>query len=110
MSGGRWCLLAAAALLLTACAAGPNVASAVDGVQLAGFWQGIWHGLIYPVTFFISLFNDNVTIYEVRNNGNWYDFGFVAGIGLLHAVVDTGRRAPRRRRARAPKSASGPVT
>ena len=36
-----------------------------------------------PVTFVISLFTDNVNLYEVHNNGNWYDFGFVLGAGIL---------------------------
>jgi hypothetical protein len=71
-----------AVLVLTACAAGPN--PAVDaGPDPAGFWLGLWHGFIAPVTFFISLFSDNVNIYEVNNSGNWYDFGFVIGAGLL---------------------------
>jgi hypothetical protein len=98
MTTKRWLLFAAVALVVTACAAGPNVASNVDDV--AGFWKGLWHGLIYPVTFIISLFTDNVNIYEVRNNGNWYDFGFVAGIGLLHTVFGAGGRTSRRRRTR----------
>lgn len=50
---------------------------------MAGFWLGLWHGIIAPVTFLISLFTDNVNIYEVHNNGNWYDFGFVLGAGIL---------------------------
>jgi hypothetical protein len=33
--------------------------------RFAGFWLGLWHGIICPVTFLISLFNDNVNIYEV---------------------------------------------
>ena len=96
MTGKRRLLLAAGALLLTACAAGPNVVPHVDSV--AGFWKGLWHGLIYPVTFIISLFTDNVNIYEVRNNGNWYDFGFVAGIALLHTVFGSARRRSGRRK------------
>lgn len=94
----RWLFLVAVALVVTSCAAGPNVVSHVDSAQVAGFWKGLWHGLIYPVTFFISLFTDNVNIYEVRNIGNWYDFGFVAGIGLLHAVTSAGGRKSKRRR------------
>lgn len=75
-------LVLMAVLVLTACAAGPN--PAVDaGPDPAGFWLGLWHGFIAPVTFFISLFSDNVNIYEVNNSGNWYDFGFVIGAGLL---------------------------
>ena len=75
-------LVILAVLVIAACAAGPN--PEVDaGPDPAGFWLGLWQGFIAPVTFFISLFTDNVNIYEVNNNGNWYDFGFVIGAGLL---------------------------
>jgi hypothetical protein len=73
------------ALILTACVAGANPevgVAAADG-DTAGFFLGLWHGFISPVTFFISLFTDNVSLYEVHNNGNWYDFGFVLGAGIL---------------------------
>jgi predicted small secreted protein len=66
------------ALALTACAAGPNTAAGT-GADV-GFWLGLWHGVITPVTFVISLFTDDVTIYEVANDGNWYDFGYVLGL------------------------------
>jgi hypothetical protein len=69
--------VAGAVLLLGACAAGANASVDSDG---AGFWLGLWHGIILPVTFVISLFNDNVSIYEVDNTGNWYDFGFFLGV------------------------------
>jgi hypothetical protein len=70
------------ALLLAACVAGAN--PQVDaGPDPAGFWLGLWQGFIAPITFVISLFTDNVNIYEVNNNGNWYDFGFVLGAGIL---------------------------
>ena len=68
--------LLGAAFLLSSCAAGPNDAA---GSGSAGFLLGLWHGFIVPVTFFISLFTDQVNVYEVANNGNWYDFGFVVG-------------------------------
>ncbi len=48
----------------------------------AGFWAGLWHGLICLITFIISLFNDSVGIYEVSNNGGWYRFGFVLGLAI----------------------------
>jgi len=72
-------------LLLTACAPGinPEVGSAAPAGDAAGFWLGLWHGIIAPVTFVISLFTDHVNFYEVHNNGNWYDFGFVLGAGIL---------------------------
>ena len=73
-------------LMLAACAAGFN--ESVDVVRpdtdvLSGFWRGLWHGIISPITFIISLFTENVNIYEVYNSGGWYDFGFVLGAGIL---------------------------
>jgi hypothetical protein len=77
--------LALLALVVGACAAGPNpeMASAAESGTTAGFFLGVWHGVVAPVTFVISLFTDSVSIYEVHNNGNWYDFGFVLGAGIL---------------------------
>lgn len=72
-------------LLLAACVAGANPGvdtPAADG-DIAGFWMGLWHGVIAPLTFVISLFTENVSIYEVHNSGGWYDFGFVLGAGIL---------------------------
>ncbi len=73
------------AVLLAACAAGPNSEVGVAGGNgdVAGFWLGLWHGIIAPITFIISLFDDDVSFYEVHNNGNWYNFGFVLGAGIL---------------------------
>jgi hypothetical protein len=71
--------------LLAGCAAGPNQLAKTAGPQgkAAGFWLGLWHGLIAPVTFIISLFSKTVTIYEVHNNGGWYNFGFLLGMMIL---------------------------
>jgi hypothetical protein len=72
-------------LVLGACAAGanPEVGVRPDGGSVANFWAGLWHGIISPVTFVISLFTEDVSVYEVHNDGNWYDFGFVLGAGIL---------------------------
>lgn len=83
----RFCLLICCLALVFAlgCAAGPNMSEKVkdyDGT-VAGFWRGLWHGIISPVTFIISLFTENVHFYEVHNNGNWYNFGYVLGILIL---------------------------
>lgn len=84
-------LLLVVLLALSACAPGPN--PAVDaGADPAGFWLGLWQGFIAPITFFISLFTDNVNIYEVNNSGNWYDFGYVIGAGLLFSGGIFGRK------------------
>jgi hypothetical protein len=60
--------------------AGPNSRYQVVGAHPAGFWDGLWHGLIMPITFIVSLFNAGVRFYETNNNGKWYDFGFLIGV------------------------------
>lgn len=78
-------LVVLAMLLLVGCAAGTNPTVDVpdaDG-RSAGLWSGLWHGFISPVTFIISLFTDNVNVYEVYNSGNWYDFGFMLGVSII---------------------------
>jgi hypothetical protein len=61
-------------------AAGPNSKYQQPGAEPAGFWAGLWHGLISPITFIVSLFNPGVRIYETKNRGVLYDFGFVIGV------------------------------
>jgi hypothetical protein len=95
----RWVLLAVVVLLLlSACAAGPNSAVDVPSAEgeLAGFWSGLWQGIIVPITFIISLFSDTVSIYEVHNNGGWYDFGFVFGAGVFLGGGGAGAKRARR--------------
>jgi hypothetical protein len=95
MRRARWILLlAVGVVLIAACTAGvnPEVDSASPDGDIAGFFMGLWHGFIAPITFFVSLFTDNVNIYEVHNNGNWYDFGFVLGAGLLLSGGIFGRK------------------
>jgi hypothetical protein len=68
-------LFAALFLILTSCAPGNEKFDAAA----ANFWAGLWHGFISLFTFIISLFNDNVTIYEVNNVGKLYNLGFILG-------------------------------
>jgi hypothetical protein len=81
-------------LLAAGCAPGPNDAERTPGRdgRVAGFWLGLWHGLISPVTFVISLFRRSVRLYEVHNNGGWYNFGFVLGAGLFLSGGILGRK------------------
>jgi hypothetical protein len=41
-----------------------------------------------------------VSIYDVHNNGNWYDFGFVLGAVVLPGGVGGAGRRGRRRATR----------
>lgn len=79
---------------LTACAgaAGGNDVAHVATGHISGFWAGLWHGLIAPITLIVSLFNDHVNIYDVHNNGNWYNVGFMIGVGT---ILGGGGQAPR---------------
>lgn len=60
--------------------AGPNSKFQEPEAEPAGFLTGLWHGLIMPITFIVSLFDPDVRMYEVNNNGRWYDFGFFLGV------------------------------
>ena len=71
-------LVVLATMVLNPAANTPN-----EEGRVAGFWQGLWHGIIAPITFVISLFSKNVHVYEVHNNGNWYVFGFLLGLTAL---------------------------
>jgi hypothetical protein len=46
------------------------------------FLAGLWHGVIAPIAFVISLFDNDVRMYAFPNAGRWYDFGFLLGIGV----------------------------
>ena len=70
-------LLAVVILLLSGCAAG---SARFTPEKPAGFCQGLWHGAISVVTFIINLFKHDVKVYEVNNNGGWYNFGFLLGV------------------------------
>jgi hypothetical protein len=96
-------------LVLAACAPTNTAVSHAAGTP--GFWQGLWHGLISPVAFVISLFNDHVGIYAVRNDGGWYDAGFMVEVSTIFTATARGGGAaagPRRaRRARSTTAAGG---
>jgi hypothetical protein len=71
--------------------AGPNSKYGQPDANPAGFWAGLWHGLICQFTFLISLFNPNVRIYETHNRGRLHDFGFL--LGASGALGGTGSGA-----------------
>ncbi len=69
--------------LLNSCTADNHNLSQCVTNEPKGFLFGLWHGLISPITLIISLFNENITIYESSNNGGWYNVGFVWGCALI---------------------------
>jgi hypothetical protein len=77
-------VVAIGAFLLCSCVPHSHQVSAcLPDKYLFGFWGGLWHGLMSPLTFLISIFDGNITIYAVNNTGRWYELGFVLGAGVL---------------------------
>ena len=67
------------ALLLSGCARQmPGAVSAAPGTP--GFLAGLWHGFVFPLAWVASLFDPDIAVYAVPNNGGWYDFGYFVGI------------------------------
>ena len=64
-------------VFLTACVPGDG---SVTTDKPAGFFWGVWHGWIAPISLIIGIFKDNIRIYETANTGWWYDLGFYAAI------------------------------
>jgi hypothetical protein len=63
----------------------------------AGFWLGIWQGLIVFLSFIASWFDNNIVLYQVSNNGFWYNLGYVIGLIILGAGGGGSARASRTR-------------
>ena len=79
-------LILFATLILLNCAPGNyRWNQEINPGHKAGFWAGIWHGLIIIITFIISLFNKKVGIYEINNAGWSYNLGFI--IGLCFSIL-----------------------
>lgn len=70
-------------VVFSGCADVTVVEACTVGVEPYGFWNGLWHGMIAPISFFGSLFSNDIAMYGMNNNGGWYDFGFVLGAGIL---------------------------
>ena len=73
-------LMALLVLVVTAgCIPGDGKA---DAGNPAGFFWGIWHGWLAPISLIIGIVSRNIRVYETFNTGWWYDFGFyIAMIG-----------------------------
>lgn len=69
---------------LSGCLPGDGSATSTDP---AGFFWGIWHGWMAPLTLIIGILDSDIRVYELYNTGWWYDFGFyiaiISGFGGL---------------------------
>ena len=100
-------LIAISLVLVTACAPGTDIEVEVpattlqlttpgpnplinepdnDG-RLAGAAQGLWHGIISPITAIGAFINPAMQMYEVHNNGREYNLGFLVGVALVFLIL-----------------------
>ena len=81
-------------LELTSPGPNPQLNDPDDAGRVAGIAQGLWHGLIAPVTGVGSFFNPAMQMYEVHNNGSEYNLGFLIGVALVFLLLGVfgGRR------------------
>ena len=71
----------------------PLMNEPAENGRVAGLLQGLWHGIIAPVTLIISFFNETVQMYEVHNNGNAYNLGYLLGVAVVFLLLGvSGRR------------------
>ncbi|MEI7827086.1 MAG: hypothetical protein WCI87_04725 [Euryarchaeota archaeon] len=54
----------------------------------ANFWLGLWQGLIICLSFIASWFDNNIVLYQVHNDGFWYNLGYI--IALFVSVGGSG--------------------
>lgn len=85
-------LLLISVFVLTGCADAELIDPCVDPAQREGFFMGIIQGFIAPITFIVSLFDNEVAMYAVNNSGWLYDLGFLIGIGGFSGGILKGRR------------------
>jgi hypothetical protein len=73
-------IIVAIGIVVSSCASSIDVSNCLPD-KVYGFWNGIWHGMIAPFVWIGNLFGNDNAIYAINNNGNWYDFGFLLGLG-----------------------------
>ena len=65
----------------------PQLNEPDDGGRVSGFVQGLWHGIIAPVSVVGSFFNPAMQAYEVHNNGRDYNLGFLIGVAFVFLLL-----------------------
>lgn len=79
---------------LTTPGANPELNKPAANGRVAGLADGLWHGIISPVTAIGSFFNPALQMYEVHNNGREYNLGFLIGVAIVFLILGVigGRR------------------
>ena len=74
-------------VLLTTPGPNPEQSKPDAAGRVAGIVQGLWHGLIAPVTLIGSFFNPDMQMYEVHNSGKEYNLGYLFGVALVFLLL-----------------------
>lgn len=82
-------LMVSLLVIMTGCVPGDGTYTAQ---KPAGFFWGVWHGWIAPVSLIIGLFNKNIRIYELNNTGWFYDLGFYIAVISGFGGISLSRR------------------
>ncbi len=107
-------LIAVLLVLVTACAPGssvqvntpettvrlttpgpnPELNKPAKNGHVADLADGLWHGIISPITAIGAFFNPDLQMYEVHNNGREYNLGFLIGVAVVFLLLGVlgGRR------------------
>lgn len=76
-------------IVLTGCAEGSNpLVNQPDPTgHISGFLDGLFHGWLIVLAFIGSALGGDYQIYDVHNNGVWYNLGFLMGIGAFSSTT-----------------------
>lgn len=81
-------LLFAFILFLTGCAKNHgDMSQCLTTTYRCGFWEGLVHGFVLPVSWFGSLLDKDIAVFAVNNDGGWYVFGFAVGSGAFGSLM-----------------------
>lgn len=64
-------------VILTGCIPGDG---SYTSSHRAGFFWGVWHGWLAPISLIVGFFDNKIRVYESMNTGWWYDLGFYVAI------------------------------
>lgn len=75
-------LLFSGLLLMTmsGCAGPEPIGPCLEG-ETYGFFSGIFHGLIAPITLILSFIDKDTVMFAQNTTGAWYALGFLIGSG-----------------------------
>jgi hypothetical protein len=84
----------ATSVRLTTPGPNPEVNKPAVSGHVADLADGLWHGLISPVTAIGAFINPAMQMYEVHNNGPQYNLGFLIGVAVVFLLLGVigGRR------------------